>query len=225
VLIDYGDAVVHVFSDGAISGALEGILYDHAATNDRADLPPSELSHILSGSRVSVLTLSPDKHPTPDGIQIGGRRVLSAYRAFAYLGGSTLPLPTIMAPLGPVPDAMMATFWNRFYSGLLSSWHLTGSLHAAQQSSPFPLPMALFCRHAGGKLFQKDEGAAAVQSRPVEVRMELLQSEELTSGLGSLKEKYGELPDSVRELLDKETNRQVRLRSELGTWINTSEEL
>ena len=31
-------------------------------------------------------------------------------------------LPTILAPLGPVPDQMMAVFWRAFYGGITSSW-------------------------------------------------------------------------------------------------------
>ena len=220
-----GIEFVHVFADGIVSSALEGILYDHAAT-DRPELPARELSQMLTGSRVAVLALSPADHSNPDVQPMAGRSVLSAYRAFVFVGGSALPLPTVLAPLGPAPDRMMADFWRTFYTSLTTSWHLTESLRSAHARFPFSAPIALFCRHAGGKLFEHMAQPVDASLEPMGMRSELLQSEEITQDLSRLDRKYGQdLPESVRALFEKETSRQSRLRGALDTWIPSGEDL
>lgn len=210
--------LVHVFADGIVSGALEGILYDHDSRRTQAELHPGELSRILSGSRVALMALSTAEAPDPDMLLMGGHRVLSAYRAFAYLGaGISHPLPSMVAPLGPVPVSFFTEFWERFYTELIRGWHLTGALRNAHKAAPFPLPIALFCRHAGGRLFRSaDASIAATSSQPMQAREELMRSEQLTRDLAPLK-KYSDLPDSVKKLLEGESARQSRLRSELDT--------
>jgi hypothetical protein len=217
-----GVEFLHVFADGIASSALEGILYDHATATD-PELPARELSTLLTGSRVVVLALSHVDHDNPDVLPMAGRSVLSAYRAFTYIGGSTVPLPTILAPLGPVPKDMMQTFWRAFYSGLTSSWNLTETLRGAQSRFPFSVPIALFCRHAGGKLFEQ---AGDVDVKPLEIRAELLQSQDITNNLSRLQKKYGqELPQSVVDLFEKESSRQSELRGTLDRWIPSGEDL
>jgi hypothetical protein len=223
--VESGVEFLHAFADGIVSSALEGILYDHGATEKR-ELPARELCHMLTGGRVAVLALSTQEYSNPDVQPMAGRSVLSAYRAFVYVGGSALPLPTVLAPLGPVPDPMMAEFWHTFYSGLTTSWHLTESLRAAQARFPFSMPIALFCRHAGGKLFQHAAQAVEPAMEPMQMRTELLQSEEITQDLSRLSKKYGkDLPKSVRQLFEKETSRQSRLRGALDSWIPSGEDL
>jgi hypothetical protein len=223
--IEAGIEFVHVFADGIVSSALEGILYDHAAT-EQPELPARELSQMLTGSRIAVLALSRAEFANPDMQEMAGRAVLSAYRSFALLGGSALPLPTILAPLGPVPDQMMAVFWRTFYDGITSSWHLTESLRAAHSRFPFSVPIALFCRHAGGKLFEPAAQPIEPALEPMHMRAELLQSQEITQDLSRLDRKYGkELPGSVRKLFEEERSRQSRLRDALDTWIPSGEDL
>jgi hypothetical protein len=220
-----GMEFVHVFADGIVSSALEGILYDHA-DSERPELPARELSHMLTGSRVSVLALSPADYSNPDVQPMAGRSVLSAYRAFVFVGGSTLPLPTVLAPLGPVPDRMMSEFWRTFYTSLTTSWHLTESLRTAHARFPYSAPIALFCRHAGGKLFEPAAAPVEPAMEPMVMRTELLQSQETTHDLSRLDRKYGQdLPDAVRELFEKETSRQSRLRGALDSWIPSGEDL
>lgn len=220
-----GIEFVHLFADGIVSSALEGILYDHAAS-DRRELPARELAQMLTGSRVAVLALSRAESSNPDVQEMAGRSVLSAYRAFTFVGGSALPLPTVLAPLGPVPDRMMAVFWRAFYDGLTTSWHLTESLRAAQARFSFSVPIALFCRHAGGKLFEPAAQPLEPALEPMQMRTELLQSEEITQDLSRLDRKYGQnLPESVRRLFEKETSRQSRLRNALDSWIPSGEDL
>jgi hypothetical protein len=220
--ISAGVEFVHVFADGVVSSALEGILYDHAGSADN-ELPAHELSALLSGSRVAVMALSPTDHDNPDVVQMAGRSVLSAYRAFTYIGTSTLPLPTVLAPLGPIPNDMMQAFWRAFYSGLTTSWNLTESLRAAQSGFSSSVPIALFCRHAGGKLF---EPAVEVDVQPMQIRTELLQSQGITDDLSRLQKKYGQdLPKSVLDLFAKETSRQSKLRISLDSWIPSGEDL
>lgn len=223
--IDGGFEFVHIFSDGVVSSALEGILYDHDTRRDQSELSPGELSRVLADSRVVLLALSQTDYGNPDIHYLANRPVLSAYRAFAYLGGSSQQLPSILAPLGPIPDDDMRRFWETFYTELISTWHLTESLRRAQNSFSFPLPMALFCRHAGGKLFQRLQPEEASARRPVRLRSDILRSERLTNDLSALSEKYGELPESVQRLFNEEEERQTSLREKLDSWIKAEEEL
>ncbi|MEO8076111.1 MAG: hypothetical protein ABI818_07265 [Acidobacteriota bacterium] len=221
-----GCELVHVFTDGLASGALEGILYDRTAGSDAPQLHPGDVSRILSGTRVALLALSPAHEHNPEAMTLGGRQVLSAYRAFAYLGASTLPLPSIIAPLGPLPGDLMLRFWERFYSELFDQWHLTTSLQLAQKSLPFPAPIALFCRHAGGKIFRR-VSAEEPSYQPVQAQADLLRSQRLTTNLAAFNEKWGDadLPDAVRKLLQEEQDHQTHLEGELHTWIDAEEEL
>lgn len=216
---------VHAFADGIVSGALEGVLYDHFETRQRErEIPVGDLARMLGGSCVAVLAFSPAKFQSPDMVEIGGRTVPSAYRAFALIGNAARPLPTILAPLGPIPDRDMTTFWSEFYGELVTSWHLTESLRRAQSRFSISMPVALFCRHAGGKLFE--EAASASASQPMEVRADLLRSLQLTHELGRIKDKYGvDLPPAVKELFERETSRQSDLRGTLDPYIKPSEEL
>lgn len=223
--VQQGLEVVHAFTDGVSTSALEGILYDHGRGDDEAELPSGELSRILSGSRVTLLCLSPARYSDPDTQPIGGRNVLSVYRAFAYLGNAPLPLPTILAPLGPTPDPETHRFWETFYDTLSRSWNLIESLRAAQSTFPFSLPLALFCRHAGGKVFERVDALALPGEEPTALRADLIQSEQLTHELKVIDAKYKdlELPESVRRLLDHEKVRQTHLRSTLDPWFDGGE--
>jgi hypothetical protein len=214
-----GFELAHVFSDGIVSNALEGILYDHDATSGRHELPPRELSGMLAGTRIAILALSRSEDTNPDQLMLAGRAVLSAFRAFAYLGAASLPLPTIIALLGPVPESMIGEFWWRFYRELITGWHLTRSLQQAQQDFPIGLPIALFCRHAVGRLFQQSESVAPVDNQRMEVWQDLLQSQQLFAALAPLGEKYRDgLPQSVQHFMTSLEGRQTRLRETLDTW-------
>ena len=220
-----GYEVVHAFADGVSTSALEGILYDHGRGDEEPELSSGELFRILSGSRVTLLCLSPADYSNPDVQTLGGRTVLSVYRAFAYVGNAPLPLPTILAPLGPTPDSETLRFWETFYDTLSRSWNLIESLRAAQSNFQFSLPMALFCRHAGGKVFERVDALAPPEREPTALRVDLLQSEQLTRELKVIDAKYKdlELPESVRRLLDHENVRQTHLRSTLDPWIDEGE--
>jgi hypothetical protein len=218
--------IVHIFSNGIVSSALDGILYDRDPRATVNEIYPGTLSHILSGSHVALMGLCYGDHDNGDTLMLAGRRVLSSYRAFAYLGASAAPLPSTIAPLGPVPEDAMANFWQRFYSELISNWHLTDSLRKAQAPLGFPLPIALYCRHGAGRLFRRVEESSISETQPMQVREELIRSEHLTRELSSLNEKYkGGLPDSVIRLFDSELKRQGKLRHELQSWITDEGEL
>jgi hypothetical protein len=221
-----GFELVHVFSDGIVSNALDGVLYDHDATSSRPELPPGELSNMLAGTRIAVLALSQANDTSPDALMLAGRSVLSAFRAFAYLGASNLPLPTVIAPLGPIPDEVTDRFWLTFYKELVTRWHLTRSLQEAQKSFSIGLPVALFCRHAAGRLFQLSESVAPVDNERMEVRQDFLQSQQLYATLAHLGKKYSNiLPRTVKEYMTTLEDRQTRLRETLDGWKPPGEEL
>jgi hypothetical protein len=220
-----GFEFLHIFADGIVSCALEGILYDVHSQSQRPELSTGELSRLLSGSRVALLAITTAELVTPDTYLMAGRKVLSAFRAFAYLGASNLPMPSVIAPLGPVPDMFMEQFWEVFYSELIQSWHLTESLRRAHLQYQHPLPIALFCRHAGGKLFLKVDEPQTLEAQPIKMHEDLRRSETLTQSLVALSDKYGGLPEEVREFLQDETARQEKVRGELDAWIRSEEEL
>jgi hypothetical protein len=220
-----GFEFLHIIADGVVSSALEGILYDVHPQSQRPELPVGELSDLLSGSRAALLAITAAELMTPDTHLVAGRKVLSAYRAFAYIGASSLPMPSIIAPLGPVPELLMSQFWEVFYTEVMQNWHLTESLRQAHLRYPHPLPIALFCRHAGGKLFQKIDESQMGGARPIKLHQELRQSQALTQRLSALGEKYGNLPPEVSEFLQDQTTRQGQLRGELDDWIRAEEEL
>jgi hypothetical protein len=112
-----------------------------------------------------------------------------------------------------------------FYSELIQSWHLTESLRRAHLQYQYPLPIALFCRHAGGKLFRKVDEPQTAEAQPIKMHEDLLRSETLTHSLAALSDKYGGLPEEVREFLQHETARQEKLRGDLDVWIRSEEEL
>jgi hypothetical protein len=218
---------VHAFADGIVSSALEGLLFDHgvpSSSEGQREISVGELSSMLRNSCVAVLAFSRAEYRNPDVVEMAGREVPSAYRAFALIGNAARPLPTILAPLGPIPDREMTTFWSAFYTELRTSWHLTESLRRTQSKFSISMPVALFCRHAGGKLFEPVANES--ESQPMQVRADLLRSQQLTRELGRIKEKYNfDLPAGVNELLQKETSRQSDLLGTLDTFIKPSEEL
>jgi hypothetical protein len=213
-----GYELVHVVADGLVSLACEGILY-HSQTTP-PEIPPSELSALLRGSRVAVLSLTPWECSSPDTVEIGGHLVPSAYRAFACLGSSRLALPSVVAPLGPLESWRAEPFWHGFYAVLGETLRLDLAMARAQEGRP-PAPVAVFPRHFHSRLFRRPSGGeAAPPVEPTRIEAELESSRDVVEQLRALGDA---LPPSAEAFLNRETARQSQLGAELEEWLNLRE--
>lgn len=214
-----GYELVHILADGMVSSAYEGILYFHGGQSTSPELSPGELSALLRGSRVSVLSLTEQSFTNADTMNIGGQLVPSVYRAFAYLGSSRLPLPSVVAPLGPLNPSEMASFWKNFYTGLAETLSLQKAI-ARTQMSGFPAPVALFLRHLHEVLFRRRGPAdAPLEADPTQIGAALQLSHELVEQLKAHNEDYGSLPESVSKFMESESARQDDLSIALDPWL------
>jgi hypothetical protein len=215
--------LLHIICDGTASLAYDGILYFHGA--DSPELTAQELASSLRPTRTAFLGLSSTYVLNPDRVQISGRNVPSAYRAFAYLAGAELPLPTIMAPLAPAQYEDALRHWQTFYSHLASSLSIEQAAAAARNVAAgrmeAPLAVALYLRHLQEQQFRRstplEAAAVAAMEAPSELGAELEVSQRLVTRLGKLTGGSSRL-GGVREFLDKEAAHQVRLSKELARW-------
>ena len=60
----------------------------------------------------------------PSITSIGSFDVPSAHRAFTYLAMSSHPLPSTVAPLGPLNDWDLEQFWTAFYGGVAGKYEI-----------------------------------------------------------------------------------------------------
>ena len=218
-VVDEQFELLHIIADGIVSLACDGVLWTH--DRRRPELPSSEVSALLRGSNVSVLGLSAPESVSPDTVLIAGRQVPSAFRAFAYFGSAELPLPSVVAPLGPVQDQHLRHFWHRFYTALNDTFSLEQAIADACAAGP-PLPMALFLRHAHGRLFRRvrttRSGATAPVAAPSNLEAELQASQSLVAKLEALQTEFGAMPSSVNDFLQAEGAHQQRISAELEPW-------
>jgi hypothetical protein len=92
----------------------------------------------------------------------------------------------------------------------------------------FTLPIAVFCRHAGGKLFETvpADTKESLAEKPMQLWTELMESERLTRDLSQFNASYNiELPPKVKALFERETSRQSALRGALDNWIDPKDDL
>lgn len=219
-----GFELLHVVADGVVSSAYEGILYFHGGRSTSPELPPRELSATLRGSRVSVLGLTGQDYSDPDTMTLGDWQVPSVYRAFAYLGGSRLPMPTVVAPLGPLPPEDLHRFWKHFYRGLADTFSPHRAMVRAQKAAG-PTPVAVFLRHPQPVLFRRvTDATPAPAADPTQLGAELQLSHELVQQLEVNSDLYGGLPESVRAFIVQESARQAEISSALDPWLTASDE-
>ena len=182
---------------------------------------PSELSSLILGSRISILSFSAPTSNTTEKEWIAGYLLPKVYRAFCSLGSSSLPLPTIVAPVGATDDPEMTKFWQGFYSGLGEHGDTLKAM-AAGLKGQSSLAMALFQRHSESRVFTQisaDQQTKIVD--PTQVVAALQISEQLVQQLKAQFGKYSAMPESFKGLLLREIERQERLKTELEPWIET----
>ncbi len=216
-----GYELVHLIADGIVSLAYEGILYLPGATPP--ELPPRELSSLLGTSRVTVLSIA-QAPGLPDGLPLGGHTVPSFYRATAYLGRSPLPLPTIVAPIGPNEEWQLVPFWANFYHALESTLEVETAMSGGPAGQP-PIAMAIYLRQSARRTFLRVEPQQVeVNFSPIQIQGDLLNSRQTVTELKNFESQYGELPDSVKQFLKAEDVRQSKLASDLSPWLKAGEE-
>lgn len=232
-----GYELVHIVADGVVSLAYEGILYFHGLQSessfqsysyqqsDSAQITPGELSTLLGNSRASVLCLTEQDYSNPDLVEIAGREVPSAYRAFAYLGGSRLPLPSIVAPLGPLKKEQGKEFWTEFYKHLTDTFDLSQAVTRSRQKFNHPLPVALFLRHFQNILFRRESEENRTEVDPVHLGATLQLSNELATQLKAHLSSYGNQSEGVSRFLESEEKRQAVLSEQLEPWLKSEEEI
>lgn len=222
-VVKEGYELVHLVADGIVSSAYEGILYFHGGRSTSPELSPGELSSMLRGSRVSMLTLSEQQYNSPDVINIGGQLVPSVYRAFAYLASSRLPLPSMVVPLGPLEPSDMHEFWNKFYNNLGETFSVQRAI-ARTRIRNYPAPAGLFLRHLHEVLFRRQSAVAkSSQPDPSAIGAELQVSQNVIQQLKANRDLYGSLPESVSKFIESESARQEDLTTALDPWLTPEE--
>ena len=210
-----GYELAHIGADGTVSLAYEGVLWLHDPVVPQ--FAPGELSAMLRGSRLRILALTERVSSSPDTVEIGSYVVPSAYRAFVYLGNSRLPLPNVVAPLGPVDAWQRNQFWHNFYTGLAASLEIEEAM--AQGRSSGSAAMALFLRQQHKLTFQRLEPTHKVPDvDPSQMNADLQVSRDLVGQLRALETKYGSLPERVDSFLKQESARQEQLVADLSPW-------
>ena len=215
--------LVHLVASGTVSLAFDGILQPYGDQSE--SISHGELSRMLSGSRVSILGLTPptsrlgadqDDDEVPHSVM---------YRAFSYVGMSREPLPTVVAPLAPLTREALGQFWRSFYEQLAETLSVEEAFSRMPDGAE-PLPMALFLRHRLARQFARQDHAAADDAPdPTQINTELQVSRELVEQVRGINAAFTELDDDATyaSLIDDELARQERLQDTLSSWNERSE--
>lgn len=181
-----------------------------------------ELSVLFNGSRVAILSLTAPKTSDDDPNRLDGTLLPSIYRVFATLGNSPLPLPNIVAPLGPLTDEQLTQFWREFYTRLAepSSYSVEEALEYAQ-GGDLTAPIALFLRQRLGREFARPTPEKPAPTKePTLINSELQAARELIEQLQAIDSKYEGLADKISDtdVIAREQTRQGHLERELSRW-------
>jgi hypothetical protein len=177
---------------------------------------PGELSAMLRGSRAAILCLSPTTTGNSEGIGVESLLLPSVYKAFARLGASPLPLPTMVAPLVATLDAQLQQFWAVFYSALARS-HSVEDAGADAQAAAGIVPAAVFLRQRAGREFVTNTRAAQLRDDPSRITADLEAARELLEQLKAIDSKYTRLTDNLSSasFIDAERGRQQSVAQQL----------
>jgi hypothetical protein len=194
-----GIELLHVVADGEVSLGEDGVLQ-----LARGIISPREVRLLLTGSRVTILSLSPPR--APDN-RCGAP---SVFRAFAHLGSTAQSSASVVAPTGPMSPMHEAAFWRRFYQRLADSLSVEEAIATAQEG--VPLPIALFLSHRLGVQFSRR--AANTPEDPARLNAELKAARKFLQHVAGSGERDG--GDSLRE-----SNQRLDVIDEsLDAWRN-----
>jgi hypothetical protein len=210
--------LLHIICDGIVSLAYDGTLYFHGAKTPELDA--DELASSLLPTSTVCLGLSSTYVMNPDLVQISGRDVPSAYRAFAYLARANQSLPTMVTPLAPADLTAAMQFWRAFYSKLVATLSIEQAMAEARKQAP--LPVALHLRHPGEQQFRRrsalEAADAAFSAAPGELGAELELSQRLVQRLEKITTRSSNIRTDLKEFLQQEKSHQSRLSSQLAPW-------
>jgi hypothetical protein len=226
VVAQEGYELIHLVADGDVTLSYEGELYFHGGSIREGErrLSGQELTSFLAGGRVGLLSLTADQFGNPDQVRIGNRMVRSVFRAFAQLASQDLPLPNIVAPLGPVAPDRLQQFWREFYLTLAGTHHVERAL-AQGRPGGSPVPMALFLRHPQGVVFRRLTAERSTkQPAPIAMQAELEIARGLMGRLKALAGEGGSLPESAAAFLQEQPARNQELDSQLESWRRLEED-
>jgi hypothetical protein len=226
-----GFELLHVVADGFVTQAYEGTLYFHGLPeNMRRELAGAELASHLLSSRIAVLGLSvPDERAVnnPDVIQVAGREVPSAYRAYVRMAASEKSLPTVVAPLGPFDEPMaqeaprLADFWGTFYEEIGASCSVQTAV-AHGRSAVRGAAVALHLRHEGVRVFRRATAPELLADIPQKAA-EYALSMRFTDRIRMLQQELGTSSNAFATFLEEEGAHQKRIETELAPWTRDEE--
>jgi hypothetical protein len=204
--------LVHLVADGIVSAGNEGLLRAREET-----LSPFDLCDAVARSRVTILALSPPRLPrVVDDIP-------AVYRAFSHLGSSFRDgAPTVVAPVGPMPDGQVHDFWRSLYQGLAQTLSVEQALIQARLSGP-PAPVAVFLHHRLGQEFSR-RTMADPEFDPVRLNATVKASRDLLEHLQAIDARYGDLAASQPSpLREAEQERLSTVETTLESWRKPDE--
>ncbi|HZU26697.1 MAG TPA: hypothetical protein VFA04_14325 [Bryobacteraceae bacterium] len=175
-----------------------------------------QLSDLLRGKRLTVLGISPTDIPQ-DQTWVTGL-LPSTYRSYCALGMSGAPLPTIVAPLGPI--AKEETFWPAFYENIASSLSVENALTSA--AGPSGLPVAVFLRHRLRRQFMKEEQAPRVD--PTAAAAQIAAADQWLGAIKAVAAVYGDHGgDLFAQVVQKVQDKRNDLRQDLTPYVTPEE--
>jgi hypothetical protein len=150
----------------------------------------------------------------------------STYQAFACLGGSSLPMPNVVAQIGAAPAGEVARFWRGFYASLGEKLAVERAMNDGRGDRA-PLPMALFLRQDQEETFHR-LGEAPADS-VTQINAELTQSLKTLERLRALNQPGSGLPGGMSDLMAEferdQMARQKQLEDRLAPWVTQDEKL
>jgi hypothetical protein len=215
-----GLEILHIVSDGSVTAALDGVL--EFPDVDEPPLGAIELSRYLHGSRVRLLALTPCSGDDPASTSIGRWVAPSAHRAFSYFATTSQPLPTVVAPLGPLDEWNLKRFWSEFYAGLGDTHEIEASMARAQSGQPSAV--ALFLRQLQVPTFRRVAAEDRPAVEPSMVSAELASSKQAIGEIQALKERLGLKTASLDDYVERESARQSTLESNVEPWVEGVQE-
>jgi hypothetical protein len=214
-----GFELVHLIANGSVTSSLDGVL-EFPGSDDL--MSAREMASFLHGSRVRVLGLTPCAGGDQPSTWIGSRMVPSSHRAFAYFAASSYPMPSIIAPLGPLNDDDLRAFWSTLYAGLASRNSLEDSMASAQAGRS--LAVALFLHQLQVPTFRWVDPAKRPSEDPLAAHADLTASRELASEIENLKKKAGLETTALDAFTERESARQSLLEAAVSDWVEGVEE-
>jgi len=177
-------------------------------------LSAAQLSASQRGSQLAVLSLTPPDERSQRGFD--SIFLPSVFSAFAAFGGSSLPMPNIMAQIDVAAPERLAAFWRNFYTEIGQSLEVEKA-HSLSMQQGAPVPIALFLRQRYRQTFKR-ETTERDYNVPL-INAELQLSQETLQQLKGLSG-FEEIVESFEQQVQV---RQQELQAKLTPWLEDRE--